>query len=307
MWLVVGLAAAIVALLLWAAGLSVRFSVTSQLALWASTAMLCLFYRPPDGAWQQKLVDTFEYLTLLSLIGTIGAVGSYAIAALTSGYADDLLAGADRALGFDWVGLYAFTSTNPWIAQIGGVSYGSIFTCPAILAFALGWTGRRAHARRFIFAFGATLALTLLIFALVPARAALGYYMGSNPAYMPQSGIGHVEIIESLRAGTLTLVDQASLAGLIAFPSFHAASAFLFIWAAWPIRWLRGPMLVLNLMMLAATPIEGGHYFVDVLGGAVVAASGVWVLRFVSPKAARALSPSAGERGGEPSGDLAVV
>jgi membrane-associated phospholipid phosphatase len=122
--------------------------------------------------------------------------------------------------------------------------------------------------------------LTLLLAAVFIAQGAIEYHVGATPAYVPQTGVHQAHIIRDLRAGTLDWVDPARLAGLLTFPSFHAASAVLFIWGAWPIRWLRGPMLAVNLAMLAATPIEGGHYLVDIFGGMAMAALGIASLRF---------------------------
>jgi hypothetical protein len=282
-WLLTGHAAAIVAGLFVAAGLSVRFGYGIEVALWASVALFCLLYRPPAGCWRAKLVHSLESIALLMLISTLGALGTYAIAALTTGYADHLFATVDRALGFDWVGLYGLTVDHFLVALIGRLGYMTIFISPAILLIALHWTGRHAEARRFMFAFTVALAATLLIFALVPARAALAHYLGTAVAYLPVSGIHHVRIIEDLRAGAMTAVDLSALAGLVAFPSFHAASAIIYIWAARPVRWLRTPMLAINLLMLASTPIEGGHYAIDLLGGAMVAALGIFALRLVAP------------------------
>jgi membrane-associated phospholipid phosphatase len=61
------------------------------------------------------------------------------------------------------------------------------------------------------------------------------------------------------------------LAGIVAFPSFHCASAILNAWAVWPVRSLRLPFMALNLLMIAATPVIGGHYLADLIGGALVA------------------------------------
>jgi membrane-associated phospholipid phosphatase len=59
--------------------------------------------------------------------------------------------------------------------------------------------------------------------------------------------------------------------GLISFPSYHAATALLYIWAAWRTPVLKWIVLLLNIAMLLATPLHGSHYFVDVIAGAVVA------------------------------------
>lgn len=293
LWILAGIAAVVVAVLFWCAGLHVRFSSSNQLFLWISAGVMCLAYRPPDGTWQQKLLDSMEFAALLSLIGTLGAFGTYAAAALTTGYADELLATLDRALGFDWVWFYNLSRDHAWLSIAGKVAYVSIFISPTILILVFAWTGRRVEARRFLFAFAVALAVTVVIAAFFLARGAIEYHVGSTPAYMPQAGVHHAQIIRDLRAGTLDHVDPARLAGLLTFPSFHATSAILFIWAAWPIRRLRGPMLAMNLAMLAATPIEGGHYLIDVFGGVAIAWVGIAALRFTSPRPARAAAPSA--------------
>lgn len=286
LWLLVGLAAAIVAALFWYAGLTVRFSSTNQLFLWGSAALMCLAYRPPDNTWQQKLLDSMEFAALLSLISTLGAFATYATAALTTGYADDFLAAVDRAIGFDWVFFYNLSRDHYWLQIVGKCAYVSIFLSPTILVLAYAWTGRRLEARRFLFAFGVALAITVVIASFFFGRDAVVHYVGLTPPYMPQVGVHHVKIIDDLRSGLLTSVDPAHLAGLLAFPSFHATSAVLFIWGAWPIRWLRGPMLAINLAMLAFTPVEGGHYLIDVIAGVAIAWLGVAALRFTSSRAA---------------------
>jgi membrane-associated phospholipid phosphatase len=42
-------------------------------------------------------------------------------------------------------------------------------------------------------------------------------------------------------------------------------------WALWPVRWIRPIAVLANVMMLAATPIDGGHYFIDLAAGLAVA------------------------------------
>ena len=66
-------------------------------------------------------------------------------------------------------------------------------------------------------------------------------------------------------------VDLGLLRGLVSVPSFHTAAAILYIVVAWPMARLRWPVLVVNLCMLLATPVEGTHYLMDMLGGAAVA------------------------------------
>ena len=78
------------------------------------------------------------------------------------------------------------------------------------------------------------------------------------------------------------LISPANVKGLIGFPSFHAVLAVLPLWSVRRLRAVRLPLALFNLLMLAATPIQGGHHLVDVLGGIAVAvfamAAGEWAI-----------------------------
>ncbi|WJH40368.1 phosphatase PAP2 family protein [Aliirhizobium terrae] len=63
-------------------------------------------------------------------------------------------------------------------------------------------------------------------------------------------------------------LDRA--AGIVTFPSVHAAVAVLCIWATWNSRWLRYPFLFLNLAMIVSVVTHGSHYFVDAPAGIVL-------------------------------------
>jgi PAP2 superfamily len=53
----------------------------------------------------------------------------------------------------------------------------------------------------------------------------------------------------------------------------------LYAWAFWPVRWMRPIALIANGAMLAATPIDGGHYFIDLFAGIAVAVLAVVAAR----------------------------
>jgi membrane-associated phospholipid phosphatase len=101
------------------------------------------------------------------------------------------------------------------------------------------------------------------------------YHLGLNVADFPNiSGGGYLAELRDLppvRDGSLRHLELLGLAGLVTFPSFHAGSAILYAWALWPVRWFRPVAILCNAAMLAATPIDGGHYFIDVIAGVAVA------------------------------------
>ena len=77
-------------------------------------------------------------------------------------------------------------------------------------------------------------------------------------------------LCDALRNGEMTRISLTQVNGLITFPSFHAALAIILIYASRGVKVLFPAFLVLNLLMLAATPTVGGHYFIDIIAGACV-------------------------------------
>lgn len=276
LWIALALAAAATLIATAMSGLSLNWSRSANQLLIIAVAPIGCLYRPrADVEWLRRMIDMLEGLCLFGIVGMLGAIGSYVVASHTSGYVDAWLAAADRSIGFDWLGWYELT--RPWTTFhiASRMAYSSLFLTPSFILIAYAWLGRQARARAMVAATAIALALTITIFAWMPARSAVPFYQGLHPAYLPASDVTHVAITAALRNGQMTALDVANLGGLITFPSFHAAAAILFIWAAWPVRALRWPVLALNGMMLIATPLEGSHYLVDVFGGVAVAGVGI--------------------------------
>jgi membrane-associated phospholipid phosphatase len=91
------------------------------------------------------------------------------------------------------------------------------------------------------------------------------------------------ELVRLLRDGP-GLISPRDAKGLIGFPSYHAAMALLVIWYLRDVRILRWPVVALNLAVLMATPVQGGHHVIDVLAAFPVAALSI----FVTARMARA-------------------
>lgn len=272
LWAYVLAAAIVVAIAFGHAGLRVDWSNSSMQLIHVVVLIGMALYRQHLTSGPARIaVDTLEAIGLFIAISVIGGLGSYAVAAGSYGFVDDMLAGVDRSMGFDWLASYRFVAARPWLAELAKIAYSSIFLSPLVILAVLVMTGRVERARLFLLAFAIALTITIIVFHYLPARSALAHNVGLDPQYLPSSGLSHIGIIDHLRSGQLTDISPRALVGLITFPSFHAVSALLFIWAAWPVRWARPVAVVVNIAMLAATPVEGTHYLIDIFGGLVVA------------------------------------
>jgi PAP2 superfamily protein len=165
--------------------------------------------------------------------------------------------------------------------------------CPIFgVPVALGWTGRYWRLQVFTLAFAIALIVTTIISIFVPA---IGTYdvLNVHPdpnVFTPGGYLDQLRELPLVRDGSLRELSYRSLAGLITFPSFHAASAVLYLWAFWPVRWLGPIAAAINVMMLLATPIVGGHYFADIFAGIAIAAASIAVAKHLGARARAATS-----------------
>jgi hypothetical protein len=215
---------------------------------------------------------------------------TYVAAAIDLPMQDSTLLAIDRAMGFDWAAYVRFVDDRPALASWLNCAYAMIgwplFAIPVVLAA----TRRYQRIEEFTFAFVASLVVTTLISALVPA---IGVYqqIGLDPAALkninPGAYLDQLRDLPPTRDGVLRHLELLGLGGIVTFPSFHAASAVLFAWAFWSVKWARPLAFVINGAMLAATPLNGGHYLIDVVAGVAVAAAAIVAARRIGQVLAR--------------------
>ncbi len=193
---------------------------------------------------------------------------------------DDLLVSIDKALGFDWHAYLAWVDARPVIAKAYTFTYFS--SGPQIMLFVamLFITKHVAHIQRYIMALIICAIITIILASTFPAVGGYIYYdvdiAASYQNLRPAAGRIHEAPLFALRSGEMTTL-KFPLEGIVTFPSFHSTLSMLLIYASWPIRWLRFIAIPLNIFVLFSTPVDGGHWLVDVIGGVAVAALGIWL------------------------------
>ena len=208
---------------------------------------------------------------------------------------DHALLAIDRAMGMDPETIARYVNDHDWLAALLLRSYGLIKIMLLAVPVALTLTLRLVRLQLFVFAFSIALIITVAISTFVPA---VGTYYGLDIAPSQFASLdsslytAQLRDILALREGSLRHLEMFKLTGIVSFPSFHAASAVLYMWALWPVRFVGGLAAALNLLMIAATPVIGAHYMIDVFGGVALAAIsillGKYFLETAMPASSRA-------------------
>jgi membrane-associated phospholipid phosphatase len=252
--------------LLWRAELPVLFGALFLCGLWGIYSRL----RPAP-----RLADLARIGLMFLLYTNAAAVLSYLVTGIAGGVAllDHRLAAADRALGFDWLGIYRWLQASPGLLLVARMLYASLGLQLLLLLLILSPMGRADRAREFFSAFVISSLAVILLGAALPAAGAFVEYGAAEAHSRP-----YVLQYLALRDGSLRLIDLGQVQGLVQFPSFHAALAALCCYAVRGMRLLFPASLVLNLLVIAATPTVGGHHLIDVIAGLLLAAATIGVL-----------------------------
>jgi len=232
----------------------------------------------------------------------LGALLSYLMATLGLPLQDGAFYAFDRNLGLDWFAYLKAVDARPWLGLMFSIAYISLIPQMIVLITALSFGRQAMRARITILAMMIAGVVTIIISGLVPAMAMfvhLGLGPADYPNLNPQASFVHVADMKALRAGASFPLDLDKAQGIITFPSYHAALGLLAIIGTFANRWVRWPFLLLNVTMIAATPIDGGHYFVDVAAGLAIAVGSYLAARSLVLRGAT--SPRPGEFTASPS------
>lgn len=271
------LAIAAVALVVVASTMFGHFIIAWRTLLLPGAACIALL----GGAWfyrhrrpDHRLASALGGTAQIAAFAAVGAPLSYIAASFNTPARDGMLDALDRALGFDWMGLLHWMNAHPALHTVFTIAYMSFTVQATTTVVALALTGRTIHLRIFILTFIATAVVTIAVSALLPAQGVWGHYGLTSvdyPAIIPATREIHLPIFHGLRDGTFRALTAAGSEGIITFPSLHAALGLIFIFALWPVPVLRWIGLGVNVLMIIATPVDGGHYFSDVIAGLPIA------------------------------------
>lgn len=265
--------------------LGVRWSLAGTTSAALTIAILLGASLRLRSAGRIDALTMFSEILGVLLLGGLAAV-AVAMVATRSGapIADPWLSSADELVGLSAQGIVSWLASFDVSLEALHLIYESSFFQIAASILLLPFLGRPAEAWRLCFLFIVCLLSCAIISFATPAY---GTFIDASrttiEAMPPGAGTFWWGSLDQGRSAEIMVIGLKDFGGVIAFPSFHMIMALLMIQAwSWS-RTFRWPVLVANLAVIFTTLPMGGHYFVDLIAGALLwlAGSAVadWLLR----------------------------
>jgi membrane-associated phospholipid phosphatase len=294
LWIAIGALLIPDILLMWYLGIGIEIAHASDIA-WLVGGMLALClainivrprFRRNDSALDTLwLLANFANQIALASLGI--AIFSYLTSRLNLPLIDGGLIAFDRLFGFDWLTYVRWVDKYPVMSDIFSIGYDSVNLQMMIFFVLLPVAKQFSHTQRFVMIFLSSAFITVVLAALLPSIGGYLYYninvLRDFPHLRPQGGLVHKPILLGMRDHTLMTISFP-LYGIVTFPSFHAALAIMLSYASLPFRRYRLLIIPLNIVMLFATLVEGGHYLTDVLAGSVITGLAIYGAERLLPR-----------------------
>lgn len=185
---------------------------------------------------------------------------------------DDSLEAFDALFGFNWHVASDWINSHPVLDSFL-LRFYNVFDTEILIVIVLGSVVRPGQRNsEFIALLLTSIVIGSLLFAFVPAMGMFG-----------KADVETLNRLLVIRAGS-SVMDYNRTASIVCFPSYHTILAILIPYSVRHQCWSFAPALLVNIIMLAATFPEGGHYLADILAGAAVAAVSILVARRCLPR-----------------------
>jgi membrane-associated phospholipid phosphatase len=218
-------------------------------------------------------------------LSVVVLLASYLAISLNHPLVDSLLANADQRLGFNASYIVSLVNRVPVLSSILMYSYSSFSVQLLVLPILLVASRLPASAFMLVLSYGFVGLAACLISVWFPAVGShVTYDIASQhlPSVNLHYGYAFLAEFNAVREQSHFTVSLARAQGILTFPSVHTAVAVLCAVAGFKQRFLRYPMIALNLLMVASTVSHGGHYLVDVIAGIALASLALVVASMIA-------------------------
>ncbi|ODT07902.1 MAG: hypothetical protein ABS58_04950 [Mesorhizobium sp. SCN 65-20] len=185
----------------------------------------------------------------------------------------------DALVGYRWDEFVAFVAQFPVFSSLLRAIYLSSLPQIVMVIVFLGFSRRFADLHLFLLTGILAALATIFIWYVLPSSGPSAYQViagdvAARARLVVDSNYG-AELNRLMLEGPAFISPRDTL-GLIAFPSFHIVMACLSVWFMAGFRRVFPLVLAVNVLMLPAILLHGGHHLVDIAGGLAVFALALW-------------------------------
>lgn len=275
--------AVFIALLATIAGvLSLLRSVPVDLQSYAPIALLVLFlvaivvwYRATGRS--EGIALALMAAALYIAYSNVGVAFNYLLVPVGAETIDANLMELDRRLGFDWARAVALVEQAPLVSQFLRLVYVSSLAQLAAVILVLGFAERRHDLHRFLTCGILASMFCIIFWSFVPSIGPAAIIeIAASPGAVPRVvDAAYADAMRQLLAGGPGELKAHEMLGVVAMPSLHTVMMLMSVWYVRRTRIL--PVFAtLNLPMVPAILVHGGHHLVDVIAGTVLFVVAAW-------------------------------
>lgn len=242
------------------------------IAIGSAIVAVGLYYRHFRN--EERLATTLIAAGSFILFTLAGSIFNYMLLPVQFPRIDGWLVRIDADwFGYDWVALVTAVSHYPWLATLLRWVY--LTSLPQLIGVVLllGFFSNEQKLYRFLLTgiFGALICVG--VWRFFPSFGASSWFgLPDEINAIVAAPVGPRYGAEIVRLGYegIHYLTPSHVLGLIGFPSFHTVMAAMAVVFTRHLRFIALPVLLLNILMIPALLVHGGHHFSDFLGGLVV-------------------------------------
>lgn len=201
----------------------------------------------------------------------VGVMFNYLLVPTGTETIDARLIELDRWLGFDWGKAATLVDSMPAVSQILRVVYLSSLAQLAAVILLLGFSEKKDKLHQFLTCGILASMFCILFWSLVPSIGPAAFIEVAASADMVPRVVDadYADAMRSLLASGPSELRARELLGVVAMPSLHTV---MMLMSVWYVRgtWALPAFAIINLPMLPAILVHGGHHLVDLLAGALL-------------------------------------
>lgn len=209
------------------------------------------------------------------------AVLIYSLLPLPYPMIDPFLTETGHWVGYDWREFVAFMIGYPKITYALNLVYQSIIPQMLILVCVLALYRRPVELFRYLFVGMISFLITVALWWRWPSVGYVGVLPYTKEEMLAgglQFSANKGEVLTRLLQEGVEIISPPVITGIVGFPSYHIVMALMVTcYSRRTLLFL--PILAVNLAMIPATLLHGGHHMFDLVGGLLVFILSVLVAR----------------------------